>query len=277
MKNHAEMPVYDSSRRGALAFSELVEVYRYRQLVFQLVRRDVVTRYKRSVLGIAWTMLNPLGMMVVLTVAFSQIFRFDAPNYPTYVLSGLLVWNFFSQTTTVAINSLVWGGQLFKRIYMPRSVFALSSMGTGVVNLLLALIPMLIIMLVTGSPIRWTIFFLPIPILLLIMISLGVGLILSTLAVYFPDVNEMYQIVLTAWMYLTPIIYPASMLPERLRFWLQTLNPMYRIVDLFRLPIYEGRIPSFSEFWPAALISLFLLVVGWGVFVSKADEFAYRV
>lgn len=277
MKIQTETPVYDSSRRGALAFSELVEVFRYRQLVFQLIRRDVVTRYKRSVLGIAWTMLNPLGMMAVLTVAFSQIFRFDAPNYPTYVLSGLLVWNFFSQTTTMAINSLVWGGQLFKRIYMPRSIFALSSMGTGAVNLLLALIPMLIIMLFTGSSIRWSIFFLPISILLLIIFSLGVGLILSTLAVYFPDVTEMYQIVLTAWMYLTPIIYPASMLPEGLRFWLQTLNPMYRIVDLFRLPIYEGRIPTFSEFWPAALISLAFLVVGWSVFVSKADEFAYRV
>src|SRR5690554_3041515 len=122
--------VYDSSRRGHLAIDELREVIRYRSLIFQLVRRDVLTRYKRSVLGVAWTMLNPLGMMVVLTVAFSQIFRFDVPNYAAYVLSGLLVWNFFSQTTTASMVSLIWGGELFKRIYLPRAVFAVSSMGT---------------------------------------------------------------------------------------------------------------------------------------------------
>lgn len=268
---------YDSSRHGLLALDELREVLRYRNLFFQFVRRDVVTRYKRSVLGVAWTMLNPLGMMLVLTVAFSQIFRFNTPNYPAYVLSGLLVWNFFSQTTTMSMTTLVWGGGLFKRIYMPRSIFALSSMGTGLVNLVLALVPMVLIMLFTGTPIRWTLLFLPVPILFLVMFALGVGLILSTVAVYFPDVSEMYQIILTAWMYLTPIIYPASMLPDRLRFWLEWFNPMYRIVHLFRLPLYDGRLPTWGEFWPTMILSLFICVAGWIIFTRKSDEFAYRL
>jgi len=268
---------YDSSRRGLLALDELREVLRYRNLFYQFVRRDIVTRYKRSVLGVAWTMLNPLGMMLVLTIAFSQIFRFNTPNYPAYVLSGLLVWNFFAQTTTMSMTTLVWGGGLFKRIYMPRSIFALSSMGTGLVNLVLALAPMLLIMLVTGTPIRWTFLFLPIPILFLVMFALGVGLMLSTVAVYFPDVSEMYQIILTAWMYLTPIIYPATMLPERLRFWLEWFNPMYRIVQLFRLPLYDGRLPTWAEFWPTMILSLAFCVTGWMVFTRKSDEFAYRL
>lgn len=260
-----------------LALDELREVWHYRNLFYQFVRRDVVTRYKRSVLGVAWTMLNPLGMMLVLTVAFSQIFRFNTPNYPAYVLSGLLVWNFFSQTTTMSMTTLVWGGGLFKRIYMPRSIFALSSMGTGLVNLVLALVPMILIMLITGTPIRWTLLFLPVPILFLVMFALGIGLILSTVAVYFPDVSEMYQIILTAWMYLTPIIYPASMLPDQLRFWLEWFNPMVHIVRLFRLPLYDGRLPTWGEFWPAMAISLIFCTVGWILFTRKSDEFAYRL
>jgi ABC-type polysaccharide/polyol phosphate export permease len=269
--------VYDSSRRGHLAIDELREVIRYRSLIFQLVRRDVLTRYKRSVLGVAWTMLNPLGMMVVLTVAFSQIFRFDVPNYAAYVLSGLLVWNFFSQTTTASMVSLIWGGELFKRIYLPRAVFAVSSMGTGLVNMSLALVPMLFIMLITGTPIRISILFLPVPVFLLVCFSFGIALIISTFAVYFPDVAEMYQILLTAWMYLTPVIYPASMLPDNLRFWLSWLNPMFKILQLFRLALYDGRFPVWGEIWPAVIMSMLVMVVGWAFFTKKSDEFAYRI
>lgn len=269
--------IYDSAAASNPALEELNEIWNYRNLIYQLTRRDILTRYKRSVLGVAWTMLNPLGMMLVLTIAFSQLFRFNTPNYSAYILSGLLVWNFFSQTTTAAMNSLVWGGGLFKRIYMPRAIFAISSMVTGLVNLGLALVPMLLIMLITGTPIRWTILFLPVPVLLLVLFALGVGLIISTMAVFFPDVAEMYQILLTAWMYLTPIIYPSTILPEKLRFWLRLLNPMYRIVELFRLPLYNGRLPTWDEFWPTLVTTLLILVVGWILFTRKSKEFAYRV
>lgn len=268
---------YDSTALKNPAFEELVEAWNYRHLIIQLTRRDVLTRYKRSVLGVAWTMLNPLGMMAVLTIAFSQVFRFDLPSYPAYVLSGLLVWNFFSQTTTASMVALVWGGGLFKRIYIPGVIFALSTMLTGLVNLTLALVPMLLIMIVSGNPVRLTIMFLPVPALLLVAFALGVALILSTVAVYFPDVAEMYQILLTAWMYLTPVIYPSSMLPDNLRILLRLLNPMYRILELFRLPLYDGRMPVWAEFWPSLVISLTVLIVGWVIFTSKSNEFAYRV
>ncbi len=277
MANTSDQTNYDSSKRGFYAAEELLEAYNYRNLIYQLTRRDILARYKRSVLGIAWTMLNPLGMMLVLTIAFSKILRFDIPGYATFVLSGLMGWNFFAQTTTAAMVNLVWGGTLLKRIYIPRSSFALAAMGTGLVNLILSLVPLIIVMLVVGTPIRPTIFFLPIPMLLLVFFSMGVGLLISTWAIYFPDVAEMYQIVLAAWMYLTPIIYTEAMLPVQLRFWLQRLNPMFGIIQLFRLPIYDGRLPTWDEFWPSMIISITVLIIGWLVFSSKSDEFAYRV
>lgn len=269
---------YDSSARGSPPLEELREVIRYRNLILQLTRRDVMTRYKRSVLGIAWTMLNPLGMMVVLTIAFSHIFRFDTEyGYPAYVLSGLLAWNFFSQTTTAAMVNLVWGGGLLHRIYIPRTSFALAAIATGLVNLLLSLIPLLLINLISGVPIRATVFFLPIPMLLLAAFALGVGLLISTFAVYYPDVAEMYGIAMYGWMYLTPVIYPISILPDTFRFWITHLNPMYYFLEIYRSPIYYGKLPDAEIFIPAVLIAVVTLLIGWVVFTYKADEFSYRI
>ena len=268
--------VYDSGIRRSKAVEELIEAYRYRHLIFQLVRRDVLTRYKRSILGVAWTMLNPLGMMLVLTVAFSQLFG-GTRAYPAYVITGLVAWNFFAQTTNAAMNQMVWGGGLLSRIYFPRTVFVLSSIGTGLVNLLLSMVPLVIVLIITGTPIRMAVIFLPVAIIALAAFSLGVGLLISTWAIYYYDVAEMYQIVLTAWMYLTPIIYPESIIPEPLRIWLFTLNPMYHLVGLIRSSLYAGEFPEISQIAVALGIAILTLVSGWIVFTRKSDEFAYRV
>jgi len=253
----------------------LRELMRYRHLVQQMIRRDIVTRYKRSILGVAWTMLNPLGTTLILSVVFSQVFVVQH-GYAGYVLSGLMPWTFFAQTTNAAMVTLVWGGGLLKRIYLPRTIFAVSGVGTGVVNLVLSLAPLIFILLITGVPIKATALLLPIPILLLTMFSLGIGLIISAVAIYFADVAEMYQIILTAWMYLSPVIYTEEMLPAKY-LWVVKLNPMYYLIQLFRAPIYEGRIPDLNEWLVAGAISVVTLVVGWIFFSYKADEFAYRV
>jgi ABC-type polysaccharide/polyol phosphate export permease len=270
--------IYDSSQRGHPAIDELREVFNYRNLIVQLSRRDILTRYKRSVLGVAWTLLNPLGMMLVLTIAFSQIFRFGTEyGYPAFVLSGLLPWNLFSQTTTAAMVNLVWGGGLLNRIYIPRSSFSLAAIGTGLVNITLSTIPLVLVMLITQVPIRPSILFLPVPVILLACFALGVGLLISTIAVYFPDVSEMYQIILIGWLYLTPVIYPEEILPQPIGFWITHLNPMYYLVNLYRIPVYYGRLPTWEEFLPAALIAIITLAMGWWVFSIKSDEFAYRI
>ena len=268
--------IYDSAKRGFYAVDELREVINYRNLIVQLTRRDILSRYKRSFLGVAWTMLNPMGMMLVLTVAFSQIMRLNIPGYAAFVLSGLVAWNFFSQTTTASMVNLVWGGGLLKRIYIPRASFALAAMGTGLVNLGLSMVPMLIVLLVTGMPIHLSILFLPVPALLLVFFSLGVGLLISTWAIYFPDIAEMYQIVLSAWIYLCPIIYNDAVLPPTLQYWFSHLNPMYGIIKLFRMPIYDGRLPTWDEFWPSMMISLIVLIAGL-IINQLVVAFAYRV
>src|SRR5262249_417283 len=145
----------------------------------------------------------------------------------------------FAQTTSAAMSELLWGGSLLHRIYVPRAIFAVTALGTGLINLLLSIIPLIVIMLVTGVPLTPSLIFLPVPIILVAMFALGLGLFLSTLSVYFADVLEMFQILLSIWMFLTPIMYPKDVIPEQYR-WFFNLNPMYHLLELFRAPIYIG-------------------------------------
>ena len=265
---------YDSAQRKPPPVEELLDIIKYRDLIYQLIRRDIVARYKRSVLGILWTMLQPLGIMIVLTVVFSSLFG-GARGYPAYLLSALIAWTFFAQTTTEAIHQSVWGGSLMRRIYVPYTAFSVASVGTGVVNLFLSLIPLFLILLVTQKPITWAVLFLPYPMLLLTAFALGVGLTLSSLAVRFPDISQMYQIIIQAWMYLTPIMYPETIIPESYRHLVLYLNPMYYLITMFRTPIYEGTLPSLPIILMGTLVATVTLIIGWIYFSRQADEFAY--
>lgn len=268
--------IYDSAQSPPGFWEEAVALWIYRDLIQQMVARDIKVRYKRSVLGVAWTMLNPLLMMIVLTLVFSHLFRWDLPNYPVYLLSGTLLWNFFAQTTTMGMQQLVWGSSLLHRIYVPRTVFAVSSVGTGLVNLALAFIPLCVIMLFTRAPFRPALLFLPVSVLQAALFTLGVSLLLSTLAAVFPDVIEMYQVLLTAWYFLTPVFYPAKILPEPYAFWLK-INPLHHLVAAFRGPIYWGTVPSSESIVATSLIALIVLAAGWLIFTSKAEQIVYRL
>lgn len=267
--------VYDSANRGPLAVEEIRGIFKYHELVFQIIRRDVISRYKRSVLGVAWTMLNPLGMMLILTLVFSRLFH-SIEGYPVYVLSGLVAWTFFSQTMMAALNQNVWGGSLLHRIYLPRTTFTVSALGTGLVNVLISLVPLALIMVITGFQFRWSLLFLPVSILMLAMFTLGLSLLFSILAIYFPDVVEMFHVVLTAWMYMTPIIYPVDIIPQGLHFFVQVFNPMYYFVEIMRYPIYNGTLPDLTTLTIGGIVAVFTLVVGWIVFTWKANELTYR-
>jgi ABC-2 type transport system permease protein len=249
---------------------------RYRDLLWSLVQRDLTVRYKRSVLGFLWTMLNPLLIMLVMTIVFSTIFNFSIEHYAVYLLSGMLLWNFYSQGTMMAMNNLVWAGGLVNKIYIPKSVFIVSAILVGLVNFLLALIPLALIMFFTGQPFSPALLFLPIPILLTFTFALGVGLIVSTLAVFFVDVIDIYQVGLTVLMYLTPLFYPVSIIPPKYLLFIH-LNPVFYFVEIFRQPIFLGVIPEFYLLLRAALVALTALIIGWWVFTKKSNEFAYRV
>jgi ABC-type polysaccharide/polyol phosphate export permease len=267
---------YDSARRTSPFVAEFLALIKYRHLVAQLISRNIKTRYKRSVLGVAWTMISPLMMMVVLSIVFSSVFNTKLENYAVFLLSALTLWGFFSQTSAGIMTDLMWGGSLISKIYIPPSVFAISAVGAGLVNIVLSLVPLLLIMLVSGVPITPAMLFLPVPLLFAVMFSLGVGLILSRLAIYFADVVEMYQILIMVWFYASPIIYPLEAIADQRRYILM-LNPMVYLIEMFRDPIYLGRLPDPSVTLIAGSISLTALLVGWWYFTQKVDEFPYRV
>ena len=268
--------VYDSSKQRNSAIEELRSVFRYRDLMIQLIRRDIVTRYKRSVLGILWTMLNPLGTMIILSIVFSQMFNMHGA-YPAYIITNLIAWNFFSQTTAGSLSAMLWGSSLFQRIYLPRTAFVVSAIGTGLVNLLLSLVPLVFIYLVTGTPLHVTALLLPLPMFLLAAFSLGISLIVSTFVAFFPDVAEMYPILLTAWMYLTPIIVPEETLAKVFNGWVLRLNPFFPVIKVFRMVIQDGKYPTLAQWGMAAGVALGTLLIGWILFTQKSDSFAYHV
>jgi ABC-type polysaccharide/polyol phosphate export permease len=265
---------YDSAARQSPFWRELRELYQYRDLVRLMVVSSITSRYKRSVLGIVWTLLGPLLHMAVMTVAFSAIFHTATRNYSAYTLSGLIFWQFFAQTTTQSMSQLVWGSGLLKRIYIPRTIFAIVALGTGLINMLLAMIPLALVLLVTRTPLSPAVLVLPLAIVLEAMFALGVGLLLSTIAVFFTDVVDMYQVVVQAWFYLTPVMYPQSILPANIA-WLMNLNPLHHLLEVFRVPLYLGTLPGPNTFLAAAASAVAALVIGWWVFTRSADRFAY--
>lgn len=267
---------FDSAQRPSPVLEEVLALIKYRELIRQFVSRSIKTRYKRSVLGILWTLLNPLLTMVVLTIIFSQVFRFTLENYPIYVLCGLVVWNFFSNVTTEAMSDMLLSGNLLGRIYMPKSVFAVSAVGTGLVNLLLSLIPVFIIALVLGVQITPAIIVMPLAIIILAVFSLGLGLTLSTTAVFFGDMEPVYNVVLTIWFYSTPIIYPVEAIPEQFQ-WLIRLNPLYYLLTIFRDPLFKGTVPELSFWLISCSLALVALIIGVYVFTSRSNEYAYRI
>jgi ABC-2 type transport system permease protein len=266
--------IYDSAQVQRTLLDEIRSLVKYRYLIGELILRNIKTRYKRSLLGVAWTMVNPLLTMLVMTVVFSQLFAFDIPRYPVYLLTGLLLWNFFSETTVSATRNLIWSSKLLKRIYIPKSLFATAAVGTGLVNLLIALLPLGIIILITGTQVGLALFFLPIALLLISLFSFGVGLAISAQAVFFADVVDMYQIILVAWMYLTPIFYPLNILPDKFQ-WIIYFNPMYYILECFRSPLYLNKIPEPQIIFGAVISASAALILGGFLFTRKSDDFAY--
>ena len=175
--------------------AEIAGLWQYRDLLWFLTWRDLKLRYRQTALGLLWVILQPLLTMLVLTIVFSSIFRFDVANYPVYALSGLLFWNFFQQGTVAAMNSLRGNAQLLTRLPVPRWIFPLATVLAGLVNLVLALVPLFVILVATGHPLRLSLLFLPISILLATTFTLGVALLVSPLAVFFADVVELIAVV----------------------------------------------------------------------------------
>ena len=254
----------------------MTDLLRYRDLVGALVARDLKVRYRRSSIGFLWTMLQPLLMMLVLQLVFSALFRFELPNYPVYALAGILFWNFFSQSIVASMNSLKGNAQLLQKLPVPKVVFPVATVISGVINLGFALVPLFGLLVVTGHPLRPALLFLPIAVALASLFTLGAGLLLSPLAVFFHDVVELIGVLLMLVMYLTPIFYPKEIVPEHLR-WIVRFNPVRSILEVFRDPIYQGEIPPWTHLSVCVGIALAALALGAYVFRKSSDRIPFYV
>lgn len=249
------------------------ECWKYRDLLKLLVTRNLKLKYRRSVLGYVWSVLNPLMTMVVMSIVFSTMFSRNIENFPVYLFCGQLLFNFMNTSTRQAISSINSNAALLKKTYVPKYIFTISKVTSGLVDLVFSLGALLIVILFTGAKLTWYALLFPVVILQLYLFCIGLGLFLAQANVFFRDVEYIYNAVITAWMYLTPIFYPLEMLPENVMWVVKHLNPMYFYVGQFRDLVYLGQMPGpviHTAGWVAAIA---MLAIGIWSFRRSQDRF----
>ena len=266
---------YDSAARPPHAVEELLEVASHRPLLLALIARNLKIRYRRSVFGVLWTMSQPATMLLVLTLIFSSAFAPRASLYALYIAPGLILWQFFAQTTSVVIGEVAMGVELWRRVRMPKTAQAIAATCSGLVNLGIATLFLVLILAITRIPLGSALLTIPVTMLLTAMFALGIGLAIAAVAIYFRDAADLFQLLLIPWMFITPVIYPRAILPPRVDR-LVTLNPMTPFVEAFRRPLYENAIVSPASFGIMFAIALTSLLIGWLAFTRCADDIPYR-
>lgn len=245
---------------------------KFRPLLGELVARDIKIKYRRSVLGVLWTLLNPLMMMVVLSVVFSNLFKFDVENFPIYLLSGQVIFTFYSDSTTGALTSILDNASLIKKVYVPKYLFVISRVSSIVINLLASFTALILVMAATRTELHYTIFLVFIPIGLLVLFCLGMGLLLAAVTVKFRDIKHLYSVFITALMYLTPVIYPMSILPGWMRI-IVSANPLTNFLTMFRNVMLNNMVFSLGSLAIGIVEAGGMLALGLYVFYKSQDTF----
>lgn len=249
---------------------------RYEFLIKQIVRRDFKVKYKRSVLGMLWSLLNPLLTMVVQYVVFSKLFRANIENYPVYLLSGTVIFSFFTESAGLALTSIIANAALITKVYVPKYIYPVTKVLSSLINLLLSMVPLFFMMMFTGEKVTKAFLLLPLILLCVLVFTIGIGMLLSALMVFFRDMQFLWNIISMLWAYLTPLFYPESIIPEQYKF-LHTFNPMYYYVKAFRTIVMEGISPEPKMYALCALMAFLSLAVGAAVFKKTQDRFALNI
>lgn len=270
--------VYDSARRRPPLLTEVRNLYAYRGLLKLLVTRDITLRYKRSVLGVWWTLLNPLLTTAVLWLIFSQVFRFEIPGAPfiVYLLSGVLLVTYFSQGVTSVSSSLVSNAGVLTKVYVPPEVFATAAAAAAAVNFLLSLLPLIVIQLVLAVGVPWSALLLPVPVLAMLALITGLGLLVATAAMRFTDALDLVAIFVLLLGYLTPTFYPLSIVPPEFRGVIYT-NPLYSFVEVFRGLVYGGELAPLWNWVVMFGTGAVVLALGTYVFSRKWSSLAVHL
>lgn len=252
------------------------DIYRHRELIWILALKELKVRYKRSTLGFLWALLHPLLMTLVYVIIFSYILRFGIEKYPIFLLSAMFPWTFFQQSLTYAVVSIVSNGPLLKKVYVPKVVFPLASVLANLMNFLLSLIPLALILWALDFPFYLTWFYLPVPLLGLLLFTLGCGFIVATINVFFRDMWHILEIALRAYFFFCPVIYDLIHVDPRFHL-LFRWNPLLYTLNGFRLAIYHGKLPSVESAFTSIGSGLVVLIVGYALFRRYQNSFPLYV
>ena len=258
---------YDSDISRTPLVSEFRNLWEYRGLIWLLTRRDLTVRYKRSTLGLWWTLLNPLLTTFILWMVFGQFFRFEIPGTPyvVYLLSGILLITYFAQAVQASGAAIVNNAGILTKVFVPAEIFSFSTVASATVNFLISLLPMAIIQLITGVGIPWTVILVPIPILAMFALTAGIGLLIAAAAVFFYDVLDLTAVMIQLVSYLTPTFYPIAIVPE----WalpILYLNPLFSYLEVFRGFMYQGTFAPAWNFAYMIISAIVSLLIGVYVF-----------
>ncbi len=250
----------------------LKKYQKFRPLIHELIIRDLKVKYRRSFLGYLSSLLNPLLMMTIMSIVFSQMFRFDVENFPLYIICGQTLFSFFTESTTMAMSSVLANATLIKKIYVPKYIFPFSRVLSSFVTMSFSLVAILLVMIFTGAKFHLTMLMIWFPILFLFLFCCGFGLVLAALAVYFRDVTYLWGVITLAWTYLTPVFYTTNFLPIEILPVVEN-NPMYIFISFFRELVMNGRLPIGIEWLRVMLCGIILFAIGLFVFKKLQRNF----
>ena len=267
----------------ARVYEHWTRLFAYRDLLRNLVARDLKVRYKNSALGIIWSMLNPLGMMIVFTIVFTILIPNNSiERFPIFVLCGLLPWNWFSGSVVGSIYSVVNSASLVKKVYFPREILPISTVLSNLVHFLLALIVLFAVMLVSGTPLTIWALLLPFVIAIQLIFTLGLAFFLSAINVYYRDTAQILDVLMLAWFFLTPVVYSTDLIPQsriilgvdvpvlRLAY---ILNPMASLIASYRVILYSSAPPDLAFLLRTVVTSVICLVLGYLFFMRASRNF----
>lgn len=257
-------------------WEDLKQLYKYREMLNNMVRKDLRTRYKGSILGFLWTFINPLLQLIVYSIVFSTIMRVDVENYPMFLFVTLLPWIFFQTSMQVGAGSIIANKDLVKKIYFPRGVIPIAVVSSGLMNLLFGFVVVIPCLFIFKIYLNFSVIALPLVILVEYIITLGIAILFSALNVYFRDLEHILGIVTMAWTYLTPIFFPVEMVPKGY-LTLFFLNPMTPIINSYRDILYYGRFPDFEILILSAMIGMLILIFSYNVFKKLERNFAEEI
>lgn len=258
--------------RNSFFLGLVTMLVKYKFLLKQLIERDFKIKYKRSSLGMVWSFLNPLLTMSVQYIVFSTLFKSDIPNYPVYLLSGIVLFNFFSEAVSMGMTSITSNAALIKKVYMPKYIYPVSKVCSSTINFALSFIPIFLVMLVTRTEFHFSLLLLVFCIMCLFVFIVGMVLILSTMMTFFQDTQFIWSVLSMVWMYATPIFYPENIIPSQF-LTLYHINPMYQYVTFARIAIIDGVSPAPTAYLWCIISSIVVFLVGVLVFKKNQDKF----